>query len=317
MFMQAGFNPVFLMGLKVIFLFLIICFLFSFVFDFPVHAQNLLNNGDFESQNLEPWSSSGGGAQATISSQLFYDGQFSLKVSHTKVSSYGFQQVITDLESGMFYQVRGFGSTDDNNTASYFLRVAWYESNDGSGSQLTSPTDSGKGDKIDGSWSSFDLLVQAPDKAHSAKLRLVLNSKENDLLASAYFDNLVFTEAIAPTPTPTLTPTPKPTSTSTPTPTPTPTPTLAEEVLGVDDFSISPIPTLKAVKLAATFSGEVLSSDIDQSLSFYPLDNEASKTASSSGNSNQFIFRFFLAFGFIILGLSASWLCYNWYCSGK
>ena len=299
------------MGFKTIFIFLIICFLFIFVFSGSVIAQNLLTNGDFESQSLEPWSSSGGSAQATVSSQLFYNGQFSLKISHTKVSSYGFQQVIADLEPGMFYQVSGFGGTNDSNTARYFLRVAWYESNDGSGSQLTSPTDSEKGDKVDGSWSPFDLLVQAPDKAHSAKLRLVLNSKEKDLLASAYFDDLAFIEAIAPTPTPTLTPIPEPTST------PKPTPTLPEEVLGVDDFPISPTPTLKAVKLAATFSGEVLSSNIDQSSSFYPLDDEASKTASSSVNSNQFIFRFFLAFGFIILGLSASWLCYNWYCSYK
>jgi len=301
------------MGLKTILVFLIVCFLFIFVFSGSVIAQNLLTNGDFESQSLEPWSSSGGSAQATVSLQLFYNGQFSLKVSHTKVSSYGFQQVIADLESGMFYQVRGFGGTDDSNTACYFLRVAWYESNDGSGSQLTSPTDSEKGDTVDGSWFPFSLLVQAPDKAHSAKLRLVLNSKENDLLASAYFDDLSFTEAVAPTPTPTSTPTPEPTST----PTPTPVSTSGNEVLGVDDFLISPTPTLKAIALSATFSGEVLSSNIDQSSSFYPLDNEASKTASSLGNSNQFIFRFFLASGFIILGLLAGWLCYNWCCSGK
>ena len=33
----------------------------------------------------------------------------------------------------MFYEVSGHGMTTDNNVASYFIRIAWYSSLDGSG----------------------------------------------------------------------------------------------------------------------------------------------------------------------------------------
>ena len=61
-----------------------------------VFAQNLLVNSDFESGNLEPWISSGGGAAAVVSTESALNGGYSLKVQNSKVFSYGFQQTIKD-----------------------------------------------------------------------------------------------------------------------------------------------------------------------------------------------------------------------------
>lgn len=172
-----------------------------------VFAQNLLVNSDFESGNLEPWISSGGGAAAVVSTESALNGGYSLKVQNSKVFSYGFQQTIKDLEGGMFYEVGGFGMSNDSQTDSYFLRVAWYESSDGSGSQMSSPVDTQKITAKDGKWYKFSMVVQAPASARSAKVRLIVTSSSDGFLATAYFDDIYFIESVSPpvssTPTPT------------------------------------------------------------------------------------------------------------------
>ncbi len=188
-----------------------------------VFAANFLQNSDFESGVVEPWSSSGGGATATISAELIHGGIYALKVQHSKTASYGFQQAVQNIEGGMFYKVSGYGATMDSNISSYFLRVAWYASSDGSGSQLSSPNDTNKGERVDGSWIQFESIGQAPINAQSAKIRLVISSKSDGVLASVNFDDITFQESVAPTPT--LTPSPTPILTSTPTSTPTSQPT--------------------------------------------------------------------------------------------
>lgn len=199
----------------------------------PAYAANFLTNYDFETQTVNPWEKSGGGAVATISSELVHGGTYALKVSHANIGSYGYQQTVTNLEGGMFYEVKGFGTSTDSNASKYFLRVAWYSSADGSGSQLSSPNDTASSDKTDGNWTEYDMVMQAPGSARSAKIRVVLTSKTSGIMASAYFDDLTFQESVAPTPPPTDTPsptaTPRPTATSTPTytPMPTGTPTLS------------------------------------------------------------------------------------------
>lgn len=198
-----------------------------FFFSSSVFASNLLTNFDFESDTINPWEKSGGSATATISSELLHGGTRSLKVTHSNIGSYGFQQTIPSLEGGMFYQVIGYGATKDVNVDTYFLRVAWYTSADGSGSQLSSPNDTTKANRLDGEWTQFNQILQAPATANSAKVRLVLTSKSADVLASVFFDDITFQESVAPTPEPTPTPTntPVPTPTHTPVPTVTPIPT--------------------------------------------------------------------------------------------
>lgn len=200
-------------------------------------AVELLSDG-FES-GIGYWSSSGGGTTATVSAELARTGTYSLRVQHDKTSSYGFQKTISNTEGGMFYQASGYGKTTDAHVASYFIRVAWYASTDGSGSQLSSPNDSNSSTTINGDWVLLTTdVIQAPSTANSAKVRLVLTSAISGQTAYVYFDDIIFAESIAPTSTPTptptatpiptntLTPTPAPTATKTPTPTPIPsTPT--------------------------------------------------------------------------------------------
>ncbi|MBI2614011.1 MAG: hypothetical protein HYW62_04545 [Candidatus Levybacteria bacterium] len=221
----------------------LIAFLFFLHFVRPALAVELLSDG-FES-GIGSWSSSGGGATATISAELARTGIYSLKVQHDKTSSYGFQKTISNTEGGMFYRASGYGKTTDVNVASYFIRIAWYASTDGSGSQLSSPNDSNSSTTINGDWVLLTIdSIQAPSTANSAKVRLVLTSVSSGQTAYVYFDDILFEESIAPTSTPT--PTPSPTNTPTPTKTPTPSPTH------------SPTPTLTPKPSTASLSGEIL-----------------------------------------------------------
>ncbi len=170
----------------------------------------------------------------------------------------------------MFYEITGYGVSRDENIDNYFFRVAWYESGDGSGSQLSSPNDTEKSNSKSGEWVKFSQIIQAPVTAKSAKVRLVLTSKTNGKSAAAYFDDVVFQESVAPSLTPTATPTitpiptPQPTQTLTPnnTPIPTkkPTPTsyptqkYVSDILGIqniasEDADIPGLPGSDVVKI--------------------------------------------------------------------
>lgn len=209
----------------------LVCLLFLFCLLFlPTSAFAVtLFSTDFESGNISSWMSSGGGAIATVSAEFARSGQYSLKVSHDKTSSYGYQTTIQNIEGGMFYQVSGFGKSSDSSIASLFIRVAWYASADGSGTQLASPNDTdsiGAGND----WTNFSSgIIQAPSTANSAKVRLVLTSKTVGQTASAFFDDVFFQESVAPTAVTTTNP-PTQTLTTTPTKTLTPTKTIEPTV---------------------------------------------------------------------------------------
>ena len=198
-----------------VFILIFFCFLVPSVF-----AVNLLQNVDFESGTVSPWVTSGGGAEATISSELVHNGSYALRIQHDTTSSYGFQQIVPNIEEGMFYEVGGYAATRDSNVASYLLRIAWYSSPDGKNS-IGQVHDSPSANAVDGQWIYIENLVQAPQNAKSAKVRLVLTTKTNGTSVAVYFDDISFQESVAPT----FTPTPVPTDTSTPRPTATPLPT--------------------------------------------------------------------------------------------
>lgn len=200
----------------------VIGFLAFFVFTKLVFAVTLFSEG-FESGVISTWSSSGGGATAAVSTDTAHSGTYSIKVSHDKTSSYGFQTIIQNIEPGMFYEISGFGKPASNNIASYFVRVAWYASQDGSGSQLSVPNDSNSGASSDSDWVKLSTnAIQAPSNANSAKVRLVLTANTSGQQASAYFDDIAFNEAAAPPPSPLSSPSPTPSPQKSPSPTPTP-----------------------------------------------------------------------------------------------
>jgi hypothetical protein len=120
------------------------------------------------------------------------------------------------------------------------LRIAWYETEDGSGEQMkgeAEPSDSNQVETND--WSYLRLEIMAPEKAKSAKVRLILTAKQDDQEAQAYFDQIKL-EEYDPEPTATPSPTTGPTNTPAPTNTPEPTPT--------DEQQPTSIPTTKKFK---------------------------------------------------------------------
>lgn len=283
---------------------LIAVFLFLFYSASPCFAVELLSDG-FES-GIGSWSSSGGGATATVSAELARTGTYSLKVQHDKTGSFGFQRAVSNIEGGMFYRVSGYGKTTSSNTSSFFIRLAWYTSTDGTGSQLSSPNDSNAGLSSDAGWVLLDQTIQAPSTANSVKVRLVLASVASGQIAYAYFDDIVFQESIAPTATPTHTPTPAPTSTPTSAPTQAPTPTKTP----------TPIPnTLTSKPSASPTPKDVLLTDVlgegTQSGSIaYPINAKLNKqntlisNESKNTNSNWFQ-KVFIFLGVVFISVCA------------
>lgn len=211
-------------------IFLVVFTIVSFVLPISCFASSLFST-DFENGSLDNWSSSGGSTTASISAEQKRSGNYALKVMSDKTSSFGYQYAVGGIESGAFYEIGGYGKTDDPNTNSFSLRVAWYK--DGSNAQLSSVNES---NIVSGSsdWVSITTgTIQAPALATSAKVRLVMTVKIQGQMARVFFDDIVFNEAIAPTSMPTVTssPTSIPTPTRSPTPIKTPTPTDTESII--------------------------------------------------------------------------------------
>lgn len=170
-----------------------ILFLFS---SSGVYAANLISNPSFESGDTS-W-------KANNSSVIFEASQ-SAKISNTKTSSYGIEQILTDISPSLSYKISASVKLISPYPDKAFLRVAWYKSTDASGSQ-SSTDDSSYAVETD-DWQKIEFIKTPPDGISSAKLRLLVAS------GSAYFDNAAFEEYFAeiPTPTPTLIPDSTPT----------------------------------------------------------------------------------------------------------
>lgn len=274
--------------------------LFYFAFVSPSFAISLFST-DFENQNISGWSSSGGGASATVSAEFAKSSNYSLKVQNDKTSSYGYQVVIPNIEGGMFYQAQAFGKSNNLSTASFFIRVAWYSSSDGSGSQLSTPSDSNQG--ISGNdWVELKTsAIQAPASANSAKFRLVLTSNSTGNLATAFFDDVNFSEAVAPTlsPIPTFTPTPilKPTNTPTPTVKPTNIPTVTK---AISKTLPSNAANVISTMISPSQNKDVLAGSTNSSVNNFEEPKKEARKANILENNN-FLPIIFIAIGVVFL----------------
>lgn len=216
----------------------LIAFLFFLHFANPALAANLLSNPGFE-DGATSWSKYGG--TLGNSSSTVNSGTMSATLTSTTQSTKWIYQVVS-VTGGVYYSFSGYAVKNDSNISSILLRVSWYSSTDGSGSELS------HNDSISTLTDNSSLYQSlstgsfaAPDDANSARVKAVAAFSSTSQ-AIAYFDDFVFQEAVAPTltPTPTSTPTPtntpfptptsSPTNTPTPTKTPTPTPTLKPSV---------------------------------------------------------------------------------------
>ena len=136
------------------------------------------------------------------------------------------------IQEGGIYTFCGYALNNNINITAVYLRIRWYESENGLWGELsTDTTDYSKWlINNDTNYQHLTVTGTAPPNAHSARVEGVLELNPTSTgLATAYFDDMSFEGPLpptpTPTPTPTLTPTPTPTPTPTLTPTPTPTPT--------------------------------------------------------------------------------------------
>ena len=240
-------------------------------------AINFLSNPGFEEFFLN-WTPSSGLEEAvnfTISSYVKKSGDFSALIKHDKTSSYGAEQVIRDIVAGEKYTAKGYIFFNDENAKNARIRIAWYSSVDGTGSQIKT-VDSNIIETFSSSWAELNTgVIEAPASAKSAKFRILLASVRSGAESLVYFDDLSFDIAEVPTATPILVPTLPlaPTSTATispspphltlgltptviittaPTviqPTPTPAPTPAKAVYQINEVKNEKGEVLSSVKI--------------------------------------------------------------------
>jgi len=138
------------------------------------------------------------------------EGKYSVEISNSTDGSAGFQISVNKIEGGKKYQAGSWMKTEEK-VKQGFIRIAWYESEDGSGSQMnTVDSEKLKGNQ-DWTWLTASQL--APENAKSAKIRVMISSESDGVNATAKVDEIKWTQVAEQ---PTYTPAP-------PRPTPTPT----------------------------------------------------------------------------------------------
>jgi hypothetical protein len=118
------------------------------------------------------------------------------------------------VQGGAFYRLVAAVLKNDPGVREALLRVSWYESLDGSGSQIDTADSLALAEDSAGFVTLDTGSVQAPLEARSAKVRLLMRPASS-VSAAVYFDAVRFeeTETPAATDTPTAMDTPTPTST--------------------------------------------------------------------------------------------------------
>lgn len=220
----------------------------------PIFAN--IENGDFES-GLEGWEASNGSVAFERVSGQGHSGEYGVKVGHDKTGSYGIQSLVS-VEGGTLYEVEAWVKGNEGNVKKAFVRLAWYESEDGSGSQLTTKDSNEVESPSD--WVELTVVGQAPEQAQSAKIRLVMASAEKGSGASVLFDDVRMDDVEpSPTPAPTATNTPKPTPTSKPRPTATP---VLQSLTVAEDYIDNEADSVVAEKLSEIGDLEVETDEV-------------------------------------------------------
>ena len=193
---------------------LLIIFFAAFLFIFSPKisaAENLIQNGGFE-ELQEYWKTNSSNVSLDIISAPVKEGIKSAMITNSSNTSYGVEQIIQDIVPDQRYKITGFVHVGDPSATKAFIRVAWYSSLDGTGSQITTHDSPMLSDETD--WQLLEFFPTSPSAAHSAKLRLLTSN------GAAIFDDIhfeIYDEEPTFTPTPTLTPSLQPTLTPTPT----------------------------------------------------------------------------------------------------
>ena len=157
-----------------------------------------LVNGGFEDvrEDGTPYGWRKIGGEISASSATSAEGDLSASLlSRTESTKWLYQAV--SVEGGSYYQLRAMALKDDPAAREVLLRVSWYASADGSGSQL-STVDSSALAEDSPEFVALDTgPVRAPPEARSAKVRLLLRPKSATPVV-VYFDDVRFEVTAAP-----------------------------------------------------------------------------------------------------------------------
>lgn len=184
-------------------------------------SSEILINGSFE-DGILPWKSNASSVIVTLSQLSPPEGAQYIRIENTKSSSSGIEQTISSIQGGLTYRIQGLMRVVPN-TEKAFVRVAWYESLDGSGAQMS--TVDTEVLPVSFEFMQATLLATAPAAARSAKLRILVSQGAADADAFSWMPvPPSLTPTITPSPTPSSSPTPTRVATLQPTPADTPQP---------------------------------------------------------------------------------------------
>jgi hypothetical protein len=155
-------------------------------------------NGGFEDvrEDGTPYGWRKIGGEISASGAVSSEGDLSAALlSRTESTKWLYQTV--SVEGGSYYRLRAMALKNDPAAREVLLRVSWYASADGSGSQL-STVDSSALAEDSPEFVALDTgPVRAPPEARSAKVRLLLRPKSATSVV-VYFDNVRFERTAAP-----------------------------------------------------------------------------------------------------------------------
>jgi hypothetical protein len=167
---------------------------------FPSAAsQELLVNGGFEAPLGSEWRVYGGELSRVPGGYGYgYEASgYAARFDSQSLGTKWFYQVVP-ISPGGTYTFAGWAVKDDPNIYEIFLRISWYESVDGFGSEISHiDSTSSLTDDQPGYRFLSTAPVAAPEGAHSARVRAILVPATAQA-ATAYFDDMSFTVPLPP-----------------------------------------------------------------------------------------------------------------------
>ncbi len=205
---------------------------------FSGRAENLVSNPGFEA-GTDGWHKYGGTFDV-VAAPVHGEAAAARHLHSATGTKYLYQKV--PVTAGEMYTLSAWVLANDPGIASVWLRIAWYDTPDCSGSQQGTENSSAFSSP-DPSWRQLSMVWSAPAGAACAAIRLM--TKVTAAGSTTYWDDVSLARASSPSASPTATPssTPSPTPSLSPTPSPTPTSVPLETPSPTPSPTLTPTPT--------------------------------------------------------------------------
>ena len=173
-----------------IFIYSSLIFLLALTLPSIVLAENLVTNSDFETfdqSNFTGWSKNYSTLSLSqeIETAQVHSGSYSAKLKSTSNSSKYLYQTIASVEGTIKLSAWAKNISGDNFTS--FVRISWYSTIDGTGSEITSSDSQTVSQK--GEWQNISVSAKKPDSAKSLKAKLIVDPSSASEV-SAIFDEV-------------------------------------------------------------------------------------------------------------------------------